>query len=63
MAAVGVGGNFYLYGYTDQNVAGNDRYYRDVAHHYREIEWCRACRAWQVRRAFKKRERQDDPAR
>lgn len=56
MAGVRARSNFYLYGYTDKNIAGNDRYYRDGAGDYREIEWHRACRAWQVRRAFKKRE-------
>ena len=39
MAAVSARSNFYLYGYTDQNVAGDDRYYRDVARGYREIDW------------------------
>jgi hypothetical protein len=39
MAGVRAWGNFYLYGYTDKNVAGNDRYYRDVASGYREIDW------------------------
>jgi hypothetical protein len=39
MAAVGARSNFYLYGYTDKNIAGNDRNYRDVASGYREIDW------------------------
>jgi hypothetical protein len=52
MAAVGAWGNFYLYGYTDKSVAGDDRYFRDAMHHYREIEWCAGYRTWQVQRAF-----------